>query len=67
MHTLSWLRLFAYSERETFVRQRARDHREALLLNGGVSLSLGLAPLEPPLAGSAPAGRATPPPRRRRS
>lgn len=65
MHTLSWLRLFAYSERETFVRQRARDHREALLLNGGVSLSLGLAPLEPPLGDSAPAGRATPPRRRR--
>ena len=33
------------------MRQRARDHREALLLNGGVSLSLGLAPLEPPLGG----------------
>ena len=67
MHTLSWLRLLAYSERETFVRQRARDHREALLLTGGLSLSLGLAPLEPPLTGGAPAGRATPPRRRRRS
>ncbi len=65
MKTLSWLRLFAYAERETFVRQRARDHRDALLLNGGVNPSLGLAPLEPPLAGAAPAGSATP--RRRRS
>lgn len=65
MNTLSWLRLLAYSERETFVRQRARDHRDALLMNGGVSPSLGLAPLEPPLAGAAHAGRATP--RRRRS
>ena len=65
MNTLSWLRLLAYSERETFVRQRARDHREALLLHGGVNPSLGLAPLEPPLAAAAPAGRATPRPRRR--
>lgn len=65
MQTLSWVRLLAYSEREAFVRQRARDYREALLLNGGVSLSLGLAPLEPPLAGAAPAGRATPRRRRR--
>lgn len=67
MTTISWLRLLAYSERETFVRQRARDHREALLLNGGVNPSLGLAPLEPPLAGTRSAGRATPPRRPRRS
>jgi len=65
MNTLSWLRLLAYAERETFVRQRARDHREALLLNGGVSPSLGLAPLEPPRADAPSAGRATPRPRRR--
>jgi hypothetical protein len=67
MTTLSWLRLLAYSEREVFVRQRAREYREALLLNGGVRTSLGLAPLEPPLATTPSAGRPTPPRRPRRS
>ncbi|MEQ1727674.1 MAG: hypothetical protein ABL982_04760 [Vicinamibacterales bacterium] len=64
MQTLSWLRLLAYADRETFVRQRARDHREALLLHGGVNPSLGLAPLEPPPADAGRAVRATPPRRR---
>lgn len=60
MQTITWLRLLAYSDRETFVRQRARDHRESLLRNGGVAPSPGLAPLEPPLAVAMATRRATP-------
>ena len=65
MKTLNWLRLFAYAERETFVRQRALEQLDALLLVSGTSPARRRAPL-----GGTPsegARGARPTPRRPRS